>query len=145
VGRSRLTDLVRKSSSRARVLLSVKQPFFDSALSESVLTENSSHPAGRVRINMLLAAELTAQNRVDNTLSRSVFGQLFNILREKPASVFRMRQGERPWEVKLLGFNATDAGGPFREVSLTHDSFALASFCHVQILFFFFFFLGILP
>ena len=120
MGRSRLTDLIRKSDCRARVLLSVKKPYLDSALSESAQPDGSSYPAGRVRVNMLLASEMAAQNRVDNTLTRSLFGQLFTTLRDKPASVFRMRERDRPWEVKLLGFNATDAGGPFREVFCYH-------------------------
>lgn len=66
-------------------------------------------------LDVFRAAELSDRQAMDDRLELSTFGQIFQALRDKPPSFFRVSTYGRGWVVVSKGLHATDGGGPYRE------------------------------
>eukprot|EP00455_Lapot_gusevi_P053295 TRINITY_DN828_c0_g1_i6.p1 TRINITY_DN828_c0_g1~~TRINITY_DN828_c0_g1_i6.p1 ORF type:complete len:913 (+),score=475.06 TRINITY_DN828_c0_g1_i6:344-2740(+) len=111
-GASTLTDLVRQG--RCLLWWSRKNQVWREALQAT--RQASEREGGEVRVNVLLASELAARKKVDNKLKHSLFGQVFQELRARDPRYLRVELDARAWSIKMVGLNAIDAGGPYREV-----------------------------
>jgi hypothetical protein len=112
-GSSILSDLFMSTQTRARVLWIRKSIMWSISLVHSQCRGEQSFT---VHANMLLAAIMRDAGRIDYAFSKSVFGQVFQEIKSRDAKYLRVGLNARAWNVKLTGFFATDAGGPYREV-----------------------------
>ncbi len=71
---------------------------------------NTDRPFGTIEVNTFQASELANRKKVDRSLKLSLFGQLFQYLKNKDVTNYRVGLDDRAWSIKMMGFNAIDAG-----------------------------------
>ena len=69
-----------------------------------------------VVIDRAAAKKFKEKNILDKDLTKTIFGQLFNVLHDLKAFRFLREKGEKLFEVKLKGELGIDQGGPYREI-----------------------------
>eukprot|EP00455_Lapot_gusevi_P019599 TRINITY_DN2092_c0_g3_i1.p1 TRINITY_DN2092_c0_g3~~TRINITY_DN2092_c0_g3_i1.p1 ORF type:complete len:1184 (-),score=414.41 TRINITY_DN2092_c0_g3_i1:81-3632(-) len=105
-----LVNLVR--AGRDYMVWSVKKEMWRQAMSST----QSYGGYGTIQVNMLLASELVNQKQMDSKLKNSCFGQVMRKLKDLEPTFMRQGLDERAFQVSMLGLNAVDAGGPYRQV-----------------------------
>eukprot|EP01084_Bolivina_argentea_P059585 108835_1 len=71
---------------------------------------------GKFPVDRFKADNFKCLNEIDYFGKFTAFGQIYNQLKLRTSSNFRVGQNTRLFTVKLPGENAIDAGGPYREV-----------------------------
>jgi hypothetical protein len=114
---SSLASVIR--GARHMIFASEKQDEWKKAADRS-MDNTRGHDYDRMEINAFRATKLFELKRTDFNLRYSIFGQVFRHFGGKPegdrCKAMRCAPGVRAWQVRMLGLNATDAGGPYRDV-----------------------------
>ena len=106
---SSLTDGVRDA--RNYIFWYSKKAQFEQALKAT--TQASKHC--NVNFDFIGAREVFSKRKTDHKARRTLFGQCFQQLKNKDASMFKVGTNVRAFRANYLGMGSIDAGGPYRD------------------------------
>lgn len=116
-GYSALTDMIKQVKpwifTQAKLSL-LRRELDRTRHGSSKPRRDSSGPS--VSIDVIAAGNVTMKRQTDHKARRTFFGQLYQALRHRPASVFRLGENQRAFRANCMGWASIDAGGPYREV-----------------------------